>query len=1149
MRVRRGRIGLVGMAAVLAGGGALGVAASSSEAGTGAARPAATVRSLGFVGGVSALVRQPIGARLVLEPYATYNVSSAALRALAARHPHITGSFRVRIVSVPRHGRSSMLLARRRILVGRPLIAAGARHVDGVPMPLGRIVLSRALTTKLKRAAARGTLRAVASASFSVTFTNRQGRTVTIAGKPWTFTGPLSLTAPRPTGAKLAIVSAALRNVISVLQRTPMACTTRNDLVRRLRLTDSVLLSGRRTGAAQLLNIWIDDARSMQADGLLRASQASRLRGMLGALLSRVGTGWPVKLARTPRWPRLPSCNGNAQSAVSLSQIFDPSDAKTIVVAIVSAIPEVGKVLGPLVSILWPSADPNNNITNMNNLIAKAQTERAFSDAKDHLGDPTQNSGLGGALNLVISESNHLSYFISAHTTFSTDKTLYQASGFQVTLLPLFVQFENMYLSLLREGVLSGLQWSASQRQVDDWEADLQQEIKSATAYVNTTYEAGVRLLGSSSDPYKNYLATSKIEGETVQRGAWLRQYQRQVLDYVPAWQYMDPKAYPYGNPGFRITSVAYSNPVGEPTDHNTFGVPQSWPMTMPLTHVTLGDRTWSMKYNTPCNGSPQHTETWSSSAIVGVSSVTGGVWTNAWGGGPTTSSTHTGDYDVGPTSTLGPIVGVTGRSLAINYTCSAPELTGMTLGFANGSSAGQGSGGTAYSYAPADEVLAGLKIMGHVYWGPSDQVADSVVFASRYADSYLTPGQLQAVGTPSAMCIDTTDLATYENNVPAVISACDRVSNVEPGHEVFGYDSSSGQLSFNSAYTAQTKCLEASGGAGTPVETSLCSVTPTAAQQWVLYSNGTILNPQSGLCMERAGAGYTAGTPVQLNACNGGIAQQWGTSWTTRQPGLLRSASNLGQCLNIGQVAVPPEQNGETTYYVADRADGAAVRLAACHPLTPSSAAPTTEFPEPPSWPQTWNYDFSSHELMVYGGSKCLAPAGAEVQVFNCGGANQQWTLIQNTDGTTTLQQGSLCLDAGTASSDLAARTCNGSVAQKWVWPVAGAAFDQAAVTIGGAEGFYFNNGVETIPFTVTVANGHPENRDTPTGTVTATASAGTVTPSPCTITGSGSTALCHLTLNPPSSARGTFDTVTVTYSGDDAHDPVTATRQIGVY
>jgi hypothetical protein len=60
----------------------------------------------------------------------------------------------------------------------------------------------------------------------------------------------------------------------------------------------------------------------------------------------------------------------------------------------------------------------------------------------------------------------------------------------------------------------------------------------------------------------------------------------------------------------------------------------------------------------------------------------------------------------------------------------------------------------------------------------------------------------------------------------------------------------------------------------GTKVQYYTCN--GTGAQVWQPQSNGSLLNPQSGLCLDDPGSSTTSGTQLQIYTCNGTNAQKW---------------------------------------------------------------------------------------------------------------------------------------------------------------------------------------------------------------------------------------------------------------------------------
>ena len=71
-------------------------------------------------------------------------------------------------------------------------------------------------------------------------------------------------------------------------------------------------------------------------------------------------------------------------------------------------------------------------------------------------------------------------------------------------------------------------------------------------------------------------------------------------------------------------------------------------------------------------------------------------------------------------------------------------------------------------------------------------------------------------------------------------------------------------------------KCLDVTGGGtanGTLIDLYTCN--GTGAQVWVPQSNGELVNPNSGKCLDDTGFGGS-GTQVQIWACADSSNQQW---------------------------------------------------------------------------------------------------------------------------------------------------------------------------------------------------------------------------------------------------------------------------------
>lgn len=999
--------------------GLLGVLAASS--GASKAPAAASAQELGAVTSVAMAARTPVGARLVLVPLATYDVPANTLRALRARDARLSGTFLAQMVMRPRHGRARTLLVLRRSVSRVSLRASRPRSIVGAAIALKPFTLSVAQTTLVKRAAAGGALRVVSRASYTVRFKNAQGRTVTRHGRAGSTNLPLSLNGPRLGGANLHGLDLALRRVIASVQSSSLACVIRNRLVQRLRLTDSALAAGNRSAAAGLLRIWIYMAASMKASGVLTPAQTEMLRTGLGAILRQVGAGWPTKRVHVPRWPALPNCTPGAHTSQS-SQSYDTgSILEATVWAMVRSIPEAGQILAPLLKILWPDSGPT-----LDDAINKSMSDTAYNNAKKAL------DGLNSAIGLFAEKESDLgfkdpllqSYIASTQTAFSTGLPWLNdgaefptdtSKPYEVKLLPLYAQYENLYLAWLRDLVLAGPSMGLTQAAIDSAEKDLNSAgraipsgIPDAITYTDAVYNAGLAASGTSSDPQKRFDKTN----------AYQRDMQTGVKDFESMWKFLDPLQYPYGDPNFRLTRMIYSDRVG--TTSHTFQPPSN--VQYPLSSLNAWTRP---EYQID----DQKSENWLVAIQTNTDPLTGSVT------GDTTlgHSTETG-YTAAPGGSVGPIVEVDASQWAEGVAgIGIPRIVqNLRFIFFNGGPGGRSSavpGVAFYEHEPQyfaypDETLATAKIMGTSKWTNGDLTGDSIVFGFRYSDSFYPSGEVHSVRV-AGKCLD---LPSWADGTFAALSTC---RSTPSGAQDWTYNSSTRELSSSGGTTnGGPVCLQAVGGGITPgtlvqgyhYHCTDPTVQPTPEQQWLVSSDGTIINAKSGLCLQPTADNAS----VSLMTCTGAsAAQQWTTPWTTRLPGTMR-APGTQACLDVTG---------------ASRNDGTALDMYSCNG----------------GWQQGWNYD-PSHTLRVYGGTKCITPEGGtpslrSLAVANdCNGSTaQQWTL--NSDGTIANKQSpDLCLlrttmkiSNGTSivvpvnsnGSAVDLYTCNTSnQAQRWAFP-----------------------------------------------------------------------------------------------------------------
>jgi hypothetical protein len=237
---------------------------------------------------------------------------------------------------------------------------------------------------------------------------------------------------------------------------------------------------------------------------------------------------------------------------------------------------------------------------------------------------------------------------------------------------------------------------------------------------------------------------------------------------------------------------------------------------------------------------------------------------------------------------------------------------------------------------------------------------------------------------SPGGQCLAVRG-GTSADNQPIELRACDH---------------SAGQLvtpPTAGAVRVLGKCLDAANGgtaAGTPVQLYTCNT--TGAQSWTLRSDGTLVNPVSGRCLD-----VPSGSTARLADCSAAPSQVW------RFPPAQVSGPG-GQCADVAD---------------ADPASATAVQLYTCN----ASDA------------QRWSAP-GDRTLRALG--KCLDVSNGltanntPVHLWDCNGSGAQ-SWVTQADGSLLNPQSGRCLDdpngTGTPGDRLQIHDCNQSAAQRF--------------------------------------------------------------------------------------------------------------------
>jgi hypothetical protein len=78
------------------------------------------------------------------------------------------------------------------------------------------------------------------------------------------------------------------------------------------------------------------------------------------------------------------------------------------------------------------------------------------------------------------------------------------------------------------------------------------------------------------------------------------------------------------------------------------------------------------------------------------------------------------------------------------------------------------------------------------------------------------------------------------------------------------------------STFQALGKCLHVNGGTADGALVQLWTCNGSAAQNWTPQANGSLVNPNSGKCLDANGASSADGTQLIIWTCHGGTNQRW---------------------------------------------------------------------------------------------------------------------------------------------------------------------------------------------------------------------------------------------------------------------------------
>ncbi|MFC6334241.1 insecticidal delta-endotoxin Cry8Ea1 family protein [Paenibacillus septentrionalis] len=386
---------------------------------------------------------------------------------------------------------------------------------------------------------------------------------------------------------------------------------------------------------------------------------------------------------------------------------IDYNNAALVIISTgLGQVPAVGFVLSALVEIFWPSSQQDvwaEIESKVEQLVDQKISDLVYKQVEESL------MGLHNNLNEYLWAVQHTQdknlitqKFNIAHGHFIQELPHFQSKGYELLLLPLFTQFANLHLSLLRDGVLYGADWGWSEDIQRHQHEQITTTIEQYTTYTDEIYTNALNDTKSKAPSNKHFTEPFN----TINR--FTREMTLTVLDFKTLWSYYDPTLYP--DPvQIYLDREIYSDAIGTADDSGPIHLPS--PPTTPITKI----------------------EVWSGTRIDACQV------TYEQGGGPdgVTQTPRMGNKDGGAANvfdltTLGPVTGVKTQSGTI--------LDAWWFTFSDGSTSirlGGDSGSYKNYFSYPDEILSSIKIMGVSNYF---KTADCAVFGFKFNQASTIP-------------------------------------------------------------------------------------------------------------------------------------------------------------------------------------------------------------------------------------------------------------------------------------------------------------------------------------------------------------------------------------------------------------------------
>ena len=236
-------------------------------------------------------------------------------------------------------------------------------------------------------------------------------------------------------------------------------------------------------------------------------------------------------------------------------------------------IPEVGTLLSAITSLLWLKSKEDiwtDIKKEVEALIDEKLNKEIYSNVQESLNGIKSN--LDYFLNYLYrpsDESTAKELWLVLHSEFNDKQYHFQSHGHKILLLPLFVQFANLQLSLLRDGVIHGNSWGWSQYVQDINAKELKDKIAEYEKYVEDNVQWKINKIKKHTHR-NDHNAEPFYAANVYERNVTLN-----ILDFKNMWKYFDTKEYPHPVE-IVLDREIYTNPHGTADDSGPVKKPSS---------------------------------------------------------------------------------------------------------------------------------------------------------------------------------------------------------------------------------------------------------------------------------------------------------------------------------------------------------------------------------------------------------------------------------------------------------------------------------------------------------------------------------------------------------------------------------------------